>query len=99
MTAEYETFVRDRSRLSSGREQVLALRDLTPGRRKYRGINVRAVVSHPPRPNEPSLQVRSLVGLKDPRQYSIRIIEELPETFDAEPFGDFFKVMERAERR
>ena len=99
MTANYETFIRDRSRLSSDREQVLTLRDLSPGRRKYRGINVRAVISHPPRPGEPSLCVRSLVGLKDPREFSVRIVEELPDAFDAEPYSDFFEAMERVERK
>jgi len=76
MSAEYETFVRDRARLLSGREQVMTLRDLAPGRRKYRGINVRAVVSSPPRPGEPILRVRSVVGLIDPKPYSVRIVEE-----------------------
>jgi len=53
MTTEYETFVRDRAHALSGREVVLALRDLTPGRKKYRCINVRAIVSQPPRAGEP----------------------------------------------
>ena len=99
MSAEYEAFVRDRSRLLSGREQVMTLRDLAPGRRKYRGINVRAVVSSPPRPGEPTLRVRSVVGLIDPKPYSVRIVEELPETFEAVPYSDYFDAMEKAERR
>ena len=99
MAAEYETFVRDASRILSGREVVLSLRDLSPGRRKYRGINVRAVVSRPPRPGEPVLWVRSVVGVKDPLPCSVRIVEELPEAFQAVPYSDFFEVMEKAERR
>lgn len=99
MATEYETFVRDRSRILSGREVVLTLRDLSPGRKKYRGVNVRAVVSRPPRPDEPVLWIRSLVGLKEPDPCSVRIVEELPEAFTAEPYSDFFDVMEKAERR
>lgn len=97
MANEYETFVRDRARILSGREVVLTLRDLTPGRKKYRGVNVRAVVSQPPRAGEPVLWIRSVVGVKDPKPCSVRIVEELPETFEALPYSDFFEAMEKAE--
>jgi hypothetical protein len=99
MAAEYEAFVRDRARVLSGREVVLTLRDLGPGRKKYRGVNVRAVVSHPARPGEPLLWLRSVVGVKDAEPCSVRIVEELPEAFMAEPYSDFFDAMEKAERR
>jgi len=99
MANEYETFVRDATRILSGREVVLSLRDLTPGRRKYRGINVRAVVSRPPRPGEATLWIRSVVGVKDPLPCSVHIVEELPEAFKAVTYSDFFDVMEKAERR
>lgn len=98
MATEYETFVRDRSHVLSGREVVLTLRDLSPGRKKYRGVNVRAVVSRPPRPGEPLLWIRSVVGVKDPDPCSVRIVEELPEAFIAEPYSDFFDAMEKAEK-
>jgi len=99
MASEYEAFVRDRSRILSGREVVLTLRDLGPGRKKYRGVNVRAVVSRPPRAGEPVLWLRSVVGVKDPDPCSVRIVEEMPEAFLAAPYSDFFDVMEMAERR
>ncbi len=98
MAKEFESFVRDATRLRNGREVVLALRDLTPGRKKYRGLNVRAVVSQPPRRGEALLWIRSVVGVKDPDPYSIRIVAELPEVFAAPPYSDFFVAMERAER-
>jgi hypothetical protein len=98
MAMEYETFVRDAARILSGRERVLTLRDLSPGRQKYRGLNVRAVVSRPPRPGEPTLWLRSVVGLKDPQPCSVRIIAQLPETFKAVPYSDFFDAMELVER-
>jgi hypothetical protein len=94
----YETFVRDVRRTLSGRPVVLTLRDLSPGRKKYRGFNVRAIVSHPPRPGEPSLTLRSVVGVKQPQPCSVRILEELPDTFAAEPYSDLFEAMERLER-
>jgi len=98
MTQEYETFARDRSRLVSGREVVLTLRDLAPGRRKYRGINVRAVVSSPARPGEALLWIRSVVGNREAQPCSVRIVEELPDAFQATPYSDFFEAMARAER-
>ncbi len=99
MSKEYEIFARNPQRLLSGREVVLTLRDLSPGRTKYRGINVRAVLSRPPRPGEPTVWIRSVVGLRDPKPCSVRIVEELPEAFEAPPYSDFFEAMERAERR
>ncbi len=98
MTTEYETFVRDRARILLGNEVVLTLRDLTPGRQKYRGLHVRAVVSQPPRNDEPRLWLRSVVGNKDPDPCSVRIVAELPELFEAPPYSDFFEAMEKAEQ-
>lgn len=97
MVTEYETFVRDRSAVLSGREVVLALRELTPGRKKYRGSNVRAVVSQPPRPGEPTLWLRSVVGVKHPNPCSLRIVAELPDTFDALAYSDLFDTMKALE--
>lgn len=98
MATEYETFVRDLAHVLSGREVVLTLRDLTPGRKKYKALNVRCVVSRPARPGEPVLWIRSVVGLRDPAPCSVRIVEELPEAFPATPYGDFFEAMARQER-
>jgi hypothetical protein len=98
MATEYQTFVRDPERILSGREVVMTLRDLSPGRKKYRGVNVRAVVSRPPKPGEARLWLYSVVGAKDPNPCSVRIVEELPDLFEARPYSDFFKVMEALER-
>ncbi len=99
MAKEFETFARDRARLLSGKEVVMTLRDLSPGRAKYRAVNVRAVVSRPPQPGEPVLWIRSVVGNRDPEPCSVRIVKELPETFEGVPYSDFFEAMKRAERR
>lgn len=93
--AEFETFVRDFSRVLSGHECILTLRDLTPGRSKYRGMNVRALVSWPPVPGEPTLWIRSVVGMKDEHPCSVRIVEELPETLPGVPYSDYFEALDR----
>ena len=99
MTKQYETFVRDSALILCGREVAISLRDLTPGKKKYRGINVRAVVSRPPKKGEPTLWIRSVVGVKEPQPASVRIVEELPEALMAIPYTDFFEVLKKAERR
>lgn len=99
MAGEYETFVRDRERILQGNEVVLTLRDLSPGRRKYRAINVRCAVSQPPHAGEPLLWIRSVVGLRESEPCSVRIVQELPDSFEGAPYSDFFEAMARAERR
>lgn len=98
MTNEYEAFVRDLERTVSGRPVVLTLRDMTPGKKKYRAVHVRAVVSNPPKAGEPVLWLRSVVGVKYPQPYSVRILEQLDEAFAAVPYTDLFEAMERLER-
>ena len=95
---EYEAFVRDAVGVASGAPVVLTLRDLTPGRKKYRGLNVRVIVSRPPKPDEPRLWLRSVVGVRYPQPCSVRILAELPETFAAEPYSDLFDAMARVNR-
>ena len=95
MPNEYEAFVRDAEKTLSGRPVVLTLRDLTPGKKKYRAVHVRAVVSKSPKAGEPMLWLRSVVGMKYPWPCSVRVLEELPETFAAEPYSDLFDAMER----
>ena len=98
MAEEYEAFVRDRDHAVSGAEVVLTLRDLTQGRHKYRGINVRAVISEAPNAGEPLLWLRSVVGTRDTAPCSVRITEELAPVFDAPPYTDYFKVVEALEK-
>lgn len=95
MPKAYEAFVRDVERVLSGQPVVLTLRDLTPGRKKYRALHVRAIVSRPPQPEEPLLWLRSVVGLRFSWPCSVRILEELSETFTAKPYSDLFETMEQ----
>jgi hypothetical protein len=49
MEKEYSVFVEDiKKELVEGREIVLTIKDLTPGRRKYENRLVKAVVSRSP---------------------------------------------------
>ncbi len=96
---EYEAFARDAEKALSGRPVVLTLRELTPGKKKYRAKHVRAIVSKPPKEDEPRLWLRSVVGVRYPWPCSVRIVEELPETFAAVPYSDLFDAMEREEKR
>ncbi|KAA3628702.1 MAG: hypothetical protein DWQ09_07300 [Proteobacteria bacterium] len=99
MEKSYQTFVRDPAHLLSGHEVVLSLRDLTPGRKKYRGLNVRAKVVRPPHSGEPLLWIYSVVGEKDPEPCSIEIVEVLPDLIEGAPYTDFFKALARLERK
>jgi len=98
MTQEYEAFVRDRAHAVSSSEVVLTLRDLSPGRHKYKGINVRAVISETPQEGEPHLWLRSVVGVREAKPCSVRITEHLPAVFDAAPYTDYFTVTEALEK-
>jgi len=98
MEQEYETFARDPAHLLSGREVVLSVRDLMPGRKKYRGMHVRATLSRPPRPGEPLLWIRSVVGEKDPEPCSMNIVEMLPDLIEGKPYTDFFAALRRLEK-
>jgi hypothetical protein len=97
VTNEYEAFVKDLERTLSGRPVVLTLRDISPGKKKYRAVHVRAVVSNPPKAGEPVLWLRSVVGVKYPQPCSVRILEQLAEAFTAVPYTDLFEAMERLE--
>lgn len=99
MGSEYEAFVREADRALSGQPVVLTLRDLTPGKKKYRAKHVRAIVSKPPKEGEARLWLRSVVGVRYPWACSVRIVEELSETFAAVPYSDLFDAMERLEKR
>ena len=48
MKKEFMTFVQDINQLAQGKEVTLAIRDLTPGRRKYDGKIVKAILASSP---------------------------------------------------
>ncbi len=98
MAEAYETFVRDLSDLHEGRQTILVLRDLTPGRRKYFAQHVLAMVSREPgsgaewRP----LTVRSMVGNVFPGQWCVKVIQVLPSRVPGTPYTNVYDAMDSA---
>ncbi|MFC1968929.1 phenylphosphate carboxylase subunit gamma [Chloroflexota bacterium] len=97
MKKEWVTF-RDPKELVEGKEMVLAIKDLTPGPRKYDTRIVRARVSSSPDslPDHDKLWVRSLVGrLETVQPWAIKIVEDLPEVYQGPPFANPKEVLSR----
>ena len=96
----WETFVRRPGDLKEEVEIPLVLRDLTPGRRKYRWCHVVAVVSR--RPEElrsmDTLRVRTVVGVLLPEPLGVRILRELPIELSGSPYRDFFQALKATAR-
>ena len=94
---EYQCFVKSYADLEEGREVVLTIRDLSPGRRKYNARVVRAVVSRAAEPlaRWDRLWVRSMVGVMDPDPWALRIVEELGPAVPGRPYSDIFEALER----
>lgn len=93
--AEYEAFLRDLDELQEGRELALTLRELAPGRRKYRARHVRALLSSTPGALPDTLWVRSKTGVRLPQPWSMRIAQELPDRLPGEPYADVFAALGR----
>lgn len=96
----WETFVRRQGDLKEGIEIALVLRDLTPGRRKYRLRHVVAVLSrkHEELRSMDSLRVRTVVGVLLPETLGVRILRDLPIELPGKPYRDFFQALEAASR-
>jgi hypothetical protein len=94
MTKEYATFVSDPGILPQGKEVRLAIKDLTPGPRKYDCRIVRAIVSSSPDgiDNGDILWLKSLVGLTAPRPWAIKILEELGDSIPRPPYSGLVEV-------
>ncbi len=99
MAKEWETFVRKFSDMKDG-EVELFIKDLTPGPRKYDTKHVRALITNKKaRSKADVLWVRSEAGFKDPKPWSIEIIEELPEWVDGKPWEDVLEIIERSQKK
>lgn len=93
---EYLTFVRRLSDLREG-EQVLFVKDLTPGRRKYDTKLVRAELSRGLErlPYGDRLWIRSETGYLHSEPWVIAILEELPPYVPGEPWQDLFAALKQ----
>lgn len=101
MADGYETFVRDLADLQMGREALLVLRDLSPGRRKYLAQNVIGVVTTATDDTDPSgerrpLTVRSAVGHRFPGAWRVRIVRVLPSAAPGAPYTDAYAALRAA---
>jgi len=77
MKKEYDTFIlTDISEIYDGREKELILRDLTPGKYKYKQIRVRALVSNDVNKYSDILWIRSGMGVLSPEPMSINILKK-----------------------
>jgi hypothetical protein len=94
---EYESHVKHHKDLSENKKIVLTIRDLTPGKHKYNARVARVQVSR----SEEALAkwdrlwVRSIVGVKDPEPWGVKIIEELGATVPGKPYSDIYEALEK----
>jgi hypothetical protein len=94
MKKEYVTFVRRMRDLNEGKE-ILFIKDLTPGSRKYDTRLVRADLSRQPDklPDGDVLWIRSETGRLQPQPWAIKVLEELPPYVPGQPWQDLFVAM------
>lgn len=93
----WETFVRRPGDLKEGEEIPLVVRDLSPGRAKYKVRHVVAVLSRNAQdPKVDTLQVRTVVGVKLPETWGIKISRDLPIELPGKPYHDFFEALRAA---
>jgi len=96
MSQEYSTFVKDPQGLPEGQEIKLAIKDLTPGPRKYDCRIVKAIVDSSPDKIEGGdmLWLKSLVGITFPQPWAIKIVEELGDSIPRPPYQGLIQVTE-----
>lgn len=88
MPKEYQTFVSTPEILKEGQEMILAIKDLTPGIRKYDNRFVRAILHKDLKhsPGTDVLWLRTLTGRKLPTPWAINIVEELGDSVKGTPY-------------
>ena len=92
----WETFVRRPGDLKEGDEIPMVLRDLTPGRKKYRMSHVIAMVRRDPEQMMDLLRVRTVVGVQLPETWGVSIIRDLPIELEGRPYRDFYEALKAA---
>lgn len=96
MKKEYVTFVKDLTDLTVDKEITVAIRDLTPGPRKYDCTIVKAFVDNSPGkiPDGDVLWIRSWTGVLHPEPWAIKVIAELDETLSGRPSDETVSKLE-----
>lgn len=92
----WETFVRRPGDLKDGDEMPMVLRDLTPGRKKYRMRHVVAQVRRDAQESMDLLRVRTVVGVQLPETWGIKILRDLPIELPGKPYRDFYEALKAA---
>jgi hypothetical protein len=92
----WETFVRRPGDLREGDEIPMVLRDLTPGRKKYRMRHVVAMLRRNPQEAMDLLCVRTVVGVQLPESWGVKIIRNLPIELPGKPYRDFYEALKAA---
>ena len=94
MKKEYVTFVRRIRDLNEGKE-ILFIKDLAPGPRKYDTKLVRAELSRQPDklPDGDVLWIRSETGRLHSEPWAMKVLEELPPHVPGQPWQDLFSAM------
>jgi hypothetical protein len=94
----WETFVRRPGDLKEGDEIPMVLRDLTPGRKKYRMRHVVAALRRDAQEAMDLLRVRTVVGVQLPETWGIKILRDLPIELQGKPYRDFYEALKAAAR-
>ena len=92
---EYMAHVRHMNDVQEGKTLVLTIRDLSPGKHKYTARVARVQVSRTPEAlaHWDKLWILSVVGLKDPQPWGMKIVEELGVTVPGKPYSDIYEVL------
>jgi hypothetical protein len=85
---EYQTFVEHLDELPEGKELILGIQDLTPGRRKYDRQIVKAKIYMDKAPGAEVLWLRTLAGALHPKPWAIKIVESLGASLPGYPYGE-----------
>jgi hypothetical protein len=92
----WETFVRRPGDLKEGDEIPMVLRDLTPGRKKYRMRHVVTTVRRNAEEAMDLLRVRTVVGVQLPETWGVKIVRDLPIELQGQPYRDFYQALKAA---
>ncbi len=84
---EYMAWLEEPEGIKGPQEMSLTIKELTHGRCKYLGHNVKATVSPTAIPGADTLRVRRANGLLLPAPWYIKITEELGEYWPGRPYS------------
>ncbi len=92
---EYQTHARHMKDIQENKALVLTIRDLSPGKHKYTARVARVQLSRGPEAlaKWDKLWVYSVVGIKDPQPWGMKIVEELGITVPGKPYSDIYETL------